>query len=539
MPIITLPDGRRVDTDRIAQLRAQNPLNPQFLQNVGFNQPGGPVGPNPELLARLANRPPPGPAQGPAGGFLPAFDPQGGSFQTGGVTGGVGTGLPGQINVGPGVTQAPPTGPFPQAQGGGLAQQIADFNASLNTPEGRAAFEAIATPEQIAQVQQGVTGLPIPTATGGGGTGQPAPLPQAPPTGLIGGEQALLTGLEGSLLGLEEGVGLGQEAIQTGLDQALLLLGRGGAQLTTGAGAATQAVSGALDPALQNLQAFTGSGISAQQQQDAFAGLLGPEAQQQAFADFAASPGQEFLQSEAERALLRNQAAIGGLGGGNVRRALQEQAVGLGQQFFQQNFENLGQIAGRGLQGATAGGQLSAQEAGLLGNIQTLLGQGLAAQSAQGAGFAQQGGLAQGNILAQAGIVGGGFAQQAGRDIAQQRFQTGQDIAAAVSGTTSALSELAAAQGTGVADITGQGAANLANIQSAFGQLDAASQQALATILANLATQQGTQQAILQQGIGQATSAGITGQAAGLREGVLSPTAESGSALSQFLQLIT
>lgn len=57
----------------------------------------------------------------------------------------------------------------------------------------------------------------------------------------------------------------------------------------------------------------------------------------------------------------------------------------------------------------------------------------------------------------------------------------------------------------------GQNTANVANLLSGYGQLDAAQQQQLATILANLATGGATQQANLQGQIGQAKAAGLTG----------------------------
>jgi hypothetical protein len=488
MAIITLPDGRKIDTDRIAQQRAANPLNAQFLQDTGFNQPGGPVGPNQQLLESLAGVTGPrrealslGAGFAPTPGFTGAVNQVPGAVPTGSLQGQIASDLQGI----PGITP-PPGGSVGQ---GGVAGtgQLTTGGAQDNTQLINQTFQDVLGRAPSAEVvqfyqQQLAAGL-SPQEFLGQIQNSPEALQNqgiisagAPPTGLIGGEQALLTGLEASIGGLEEGITQGVSAIQGGTEQALQ-------QLATGQ---------------QPLQQFADPGIQAQQQQAALSGALGPEAQQAAFAEFSASPGQQFLQQEAERALLRNQAAIGGLGGGNVRRALQEQAVGLGQQFFQQGFENLGQVAGRGLEGA----------------------QGLAQLAGQGAGFAQQGGLAQGQLLGQAGVTAADIALTTGQNIAQQRFQTGRDIANAVSGTTSALSGLAETQGAGLADITGQAGANIANLLSGFGQLDAASQQALGVLLSNLATQQGTQGAILQGQIGQAEAGAITGQASGLREGI-------------------
>ncbi len=233
------------------------------------------------------------------------------------------------------------------------------------------------------------------------------------PTGLLGSEEALRRALEGST-----------GAIETGIAR--------GAEIT--------------DP-------FTQGGTQAFNLQGALSGALGPQAQQQAFADFQASPGQEFLTGEAERSLLRNQAAIGGLGGGNVRSALQEQAIGLAAQDFGNQFGRLGQVSGLGAQ--LAGQQAGANVAG---------GQNLA-----------------------------NLAFGTGQTLAGGRTRAGEQIAGQIGATTSALANLAAQQGGGLSDILGAGGGNLANLLSGAGQAQGTSQEQLAAILANIATGQGSQ----------------------------------------------
>ena len=153
----------------------------------------------------------------------------------------------------------------------------------------------------------------------------------APPIGLVGSEQALRSGLEGSLAGITEGLDRAGESIAQGQ---------------------------------QFLQPFAGAGGQAIGLQAALSGAAGAEAQQQAFANYTASPGQEFLRNRGERALLRNSGAIGGLGGGRVRQALQQQGIGLAQQDFNNQFNRLGQLSQFGLQGAGQQAQLSGQLAG-------------------------------------------------------------------------------------------------------------------------------------------------------------------------------
>jgi hypothetical protein len=160
--------------------------------------------------------------------------------------------------------------------------------------------------------------------------------------------------------------------------------------------------------------------------QAAYSGAMGAPAQQQAFANFTASPGQEWLRQQAEQGTLRNAAAIGGLGGGNVRQELQRQAMGLAQQDFQNQFNNLGTVADRGYQASNS-----------LANYNTQL---------QGAGA--------------------GYAYGAGQDIANNR-----------AATTSALNSL-----------YGDYTSNLANMLTGAGGAQATSNQSLAALLANLAT---------------------------------------------------
>lgn len=102
------------------------------------------------------------------------------------------------------------------------------------------------------------------------------------------------------------------------------------------------------------------------------AGQLTPEEQQQqAFAAFGESPGQRFLRERGQRALLRNASAIGGLGGGNVRSALQQQGIGFAQQDFQNQLNRLAGLSGTGQQTGVNVGQLGAQAAsGIAGGLQ-------------------------------------------------------------------------------------------------------------------------------------------------------------------------
>ena len=155
-----------------------------------------------------------------------------------------------------------------------------------------------------------------------------------------------------------------QPRIQGGneaFDQQRILLGLGSAPTSSGApmGGSTSGRAGRRLSA----EGFTPQGPSAP-------GPSAEEQQRQAFASFNESPGQRFLRDRAQKNLLRNASAIGGLGGGNVRTALVEQGAGFAQQDFNNQFARLGQLAGQGQNAANTSGQLGAQSASQIGNLQ-------------------------------------------------------------------------------------------------------------------------------------------------------------------------
>ncbi len=153
-----------------------------------------------------------------------------------------------------------------------------------------------------------------------------------------------------------------------------------------------------------NLDPFLQAGTGALQTQQALLGQLGPEAAAAAMAQFQEAPGQQFAQDLAQKNLLQNASAIGGIGGSNVRTALVKQGVGFANQQFGDFQNRLGALSGTGQQTATSLGQLGGQTAG---NISNLL---------------QAGGQAQAS-----GILG---AQQANAGLAGQLLSTGLGAAA-------------------------------------------------------------------------------------------------------------
>jgi len=106
------------------------------------------------------------------------------------------------------------------------------------------------------------------------------------------------------------------------------------------------------------------AGDLARQQQQALLGLSGHREQQAALTTLQESPAQRFLRARAQKNLLQNQAAIGGLGGGNVRSALVEQGAGFAAQDIGNQFSRLQSLSAPGTQTAVSQGQLGSQAAG-------------------------------------------------------------------------------------------------------------------------------------------------------------------------------
>ncbi len=158
----------------------------------------------------------------------------------------------------------------------------------------------------------------------------------------------------------------------------------------------------------EQFKPFREAGVKALGSEMALIGLKGKEAEQAALDAQIESPSQKFLRERAERSLLQNQAAIGGLGGGNVRQALQEQAIG----FASQNINNrIAQLAA-----LRSGGQAATQSLGALGTQQSAqiqqnianrgAAEAAAIQSA-GSGMSALGTLAGTGIGAALGGIGG------------------------------------------------------------------------------------------------------------------------------------
>jgi hypothetical protein len=165
--------------------------------------------------------------------------------------------------------------------------------------------------------------------------------------------------------------------------------------------------------ALGGLRPFQEAGQQAFQQQQAIAGLLGPEAQRLALQQIESSPLLQAQIKRGEESLLQRASATGGLRGGNIQAALAQFSPQMLQQEVEQQFGRLGGFAGTGL-----------------GITENLYGRGQAAATGQAAsGITSASNIA--NLLANQGqaIAGG---QVARGNVGRQTFGDILGIAKAV-----------------------------------------------------------------------------------------------------------
>ena len=105
------------------------------------------------------------------------------------------------------------------------------------------------------------------------------------------------------------------------------------------------------------------AGDQAREQQMILLGLRGEDAQQQLLSRLQESPAQKFIRKRAERTLIQNASATGGLGGGNLREQLVELGAGFASKDIDKQFDRLGQIVAPGTQTAVNQSQFGTQVA--------------------------------------------------------------------------------------------------------------------------------------------------------------------------------
>ena len=155
------------------------------------------------------------------------------------------------------------------------------------------------------------------------------------------------------------------------------------------------------------LAPYVAVGQPALEQQQAFLGLKGPEAERAAIERIRGGETFQALARQGEEAILQRASATGGLRGGNVQAALAQFRPALLSQLLEQQYSRLGGLTSLGQQSA-AGVGTAGQAMGT--NVTNLLGQQGAAQAAGALGQAQAYGQTIGGL---SNVAGQYFGQQA------------------------------------------------------------------------------------------------------------------------------
>jgi hypothetical protein len=140
------------------------------------------------------------------------------------------------------------------------------------------------------------------------------------------------------------------------------------------------------------LKPYTEAGAPALQQQQAFLGLQGPEAERAAIERIRSGETFQALARQGEEALLQNASATGGLRGGNIQGALAQFRPQLLAGLIDQQYSRLGGMTALGQQSAAGVGSSGIQSGE---NVANLMAQAAAAQAGGQLGSAK----AYGNFL--------------------------------------------------------------------------------------------------------------------------------------------
>lgn len=331
-----------------------------------------------------------------------------------------------------------------------------------------------------------------------------------PPTGLAGSEQALQSGMAGALVGLQTGVGQAQDVLMNQANIGMGRLNQGfqgaqqyGNQALKALEAANAQAQGSISSGMGDVNKYMQEGVSAlsgymPQGMNAYnlmanlTGAAGAPAQQQAFSNFMDSPEVAYQKEQAQKAILQNARAIGGVGG-NAMLELSRDAGGRAAQSYNDYFNRLQGVSNTGFQAASGVGSLRGQQSGMLSNL-----------AGQAASAASNYGSNQANILGQLGQgaydlgtrgaelstnLGSNIANLlsgAGSQAANYAYGTGQNLASGRTAAGNAIANAQLGEATDLANLYGSGASNVSNIIQGTGQ-DVNSQQAqLAQLLAGL-----------------------------------------------------
>ena len=176
--------------------------------------------------------------------------------------------------------------------------------------------------------------------------------------------------------------------------------------LDTGAEQARGELGQYYDQAQGFLNPYLQGGGQANNLLAAYLGAAGPEAQQQAFANFQNDPGYQQQFNAGVNALDRSATARGGLYSGAAMKGLQEYGQQFQRQAFNDRINQLQGFSGQGLQAGSAAAGLAANQGNTLGSLSFGLGQQKASNAInKGNALAQASGIGVNNLMNVAGLA--------------------------------------------------------------------------------------------------------------------------------------
>lgn len=176
--------------------------------------------------------------------------------------------------------------------------------------------------------------------------------------------------------------------------------------LDTGATQARGELGQYYDQAQGFLNPYLQGGGQANNLLAAYLGAAGPEAQQQAFANFQNDPGYQAQFNAGVNALDRSATARGGLYSGAAMKGLQEYGQQFQRQAFNDRISQLQGFSGQGLQAASGAAGLASNQGNALSNLSFGLGQQKASNAiSSGNALAQAKGIGVNNLMQLGGLA--------------------------------------------------------------------------------------------------------------------------------------
>jgi len=293
--------------------------------------------------------------------------------------------------------------------------------------------------------------------------------------------------------------------------------------------------NGAINEGVAGFNSYTQSGNAAAKLQADLSGSNGQQAQQAAYTQYQSSPAMKYQMDQMQRATERSAAARGGALGGNVLMELQRNAAGIASQDYQNQFNNISQVANQGLNAASQVGQLRGQEANIAGQLQQAGLQSSTQMAMQQnqlksdtasklADLASMYGINTGNLLLGAGNTLGQNQLGTSQIVGQSRYATGTNLASGRTSAGNAIAQNASNAATNIGNLLSQQGLNISNEMANdigtttkmlydYGMQDKISNESLAAMIANITSGQATNAQNAYGNIGSANAAGTMGMA--------------------------